>query len=722
MKKHFKLIGVKLTLAAFSLLLALVPASKTSASHLVGGEITYQWISGNQYLIKLTLYRDCQGLGAPLTPTINYASSCWPSGSISLTAFGIPEIVTPVCGASQPLSSCNGGTLYSVKKYTYQTVFTLPVACSNWRFSYDECCRNAAVTNLQNSSSIDLYLETTLNNFNFPFNNSVSFSSNPSNVIPNNTTSTLNWNTYDVDGDSLVYELVPAKVGSVTNATYAPGFSATQPFNASLPTTLGNSGIMTVTPATQQISVVCMKVSEYRQGILIGQVSRDYQIAVFNSTNTPPSLTGINGANIFQINGCPGDTIEFTVTGSDPDAGQTLTLSMNGPSVGAAFNVIPGTNPSGTFTWLVDTGDVSSQPYVFAITASDDHCDYFGSYSNAFYVYVNGCNTNDVWPGDANADGTANLYDLLAIGLAYNETGPVRANASLNWVAQPASDWSNYFVSGVNHKHADTDGNGSVNADDTTAIMLNYGLSHPLRLQGLLSQNPVDLVVNASFDTVGTMATVDFDISINTPVDSIYGLAFRIFFDPALVDMGTATVTYPGSIFGTPGVDMIRLDKTHQLSGFVDVALSRIDHQNISGTGPVARITIVTTDNVSGKVTLNVQPTDVDAITAHEYPIVVNSIGDEVVIDPNFTGVADDMRSLGINVYPVPSGDHLIFENTGAGTVQHIRITDLRGKEVMVISDPGQQQRIDIRSLDKGIYFLHAETGNRIAIQKIVKI
>ncbi len=33
------------------------------------------------------------------------------------------------------------------------------------------------------------------------------------------------------------------------------------------------------------------------------------------------------------------------------------------------------------------------------------------------------------------------------------------------------------MVTGVNYKHADTDGNGIVNADDTLAILVNYGLT-----------------------------------------------------------------------------------------------------------------------------------------------------------------------------------------------------------------------------------------------------
>jgi hypothetical protein len=31
----------------------------TYATHVVGGEITYQWVSQNNYIIKVKVYRDC---------------------------------------------------------------------------------------------------------------------------------------------------------------------------------------------------------------------------------------------------------------------------------------------------------------------------------------------------------------------------------------------------------------------------------------------------------------------------------------------------------------------------------------------------------------------------------------------------------------------------------------------------------------------------------------
>ena len=708
----------------FIFLLSIGSTNYVKASHIAGGEITYEWISGNIYKVKLAYYRDCSGIQAP-SLTLNYKSISCGLGpfNIAMTPVGTPVQVTPICAASQIYSTCNGGTLYAVDRNEYEAIVTLPGNCNDWEFYYNECCRNAAITNLVDPNLQGSYIASTLNNLDVPFNNSVQFGGIPVNLINNNSTTTLGWNTYDVDGDIIQYELIPARdySGAPVNLTYNSGYSHLQPFLSSTSTVLdATTGLLTISPNAIQVSVVSMKVSEFRSGILIGEVYRDYQIAVLSSSNTPPSLTGINGTASFVTNGCPGDTIDFDVFSSDPDAGQNVTLTMAPNGTNAALNTTIAQYPVGEFTWSPTLSDVSAQPYVFSITTLDDNCDYRGSQTYIYQIYVNGCNTNDVWPGDANSDGTANLYDLLAVGIAYGETGPVRPSASLLWVAQPCPDWTNSFNSGINHKHADTDGDGTVTASDLTAITTNYGLNHPLRISDPGVTSTADLIVTADVDTAGTMMTVNFDVSINTPVDSLYGLAFRLYFDPSLVDITTATVTYPGSMFGTNLIDMIKLDQSAGLNGFVDISLSKITQQNISGTGPVARVTIVTTDNVSGKVALNVTLSNVVGITFSEDQVNFNTLGDEVIIDPNFVGLNENNLHHSVEIYPSPASDFVLFNYTGLENVNYIQLTDISGKVIRHFNNPNAKSTLDVRSLPKGVYFIKAGIGENSITKKLM--
>ena len=53
--------------------------------------------------------------------------------------------------------------------------------------------------------------------------------------------------------------------------------------------------------------------------------------------------------------------------------------------------------------------------------------------------------TDSVWAGDANADFTADMYDPLAISVAYGTSGTVRPGATTTWQAEYCPDWGNEF-------------------------------------------------------------------------------------------------------------------------------------------------------------------------------------------------------------------------------------------------------------------------------------
>ncbi len=691
----------------------------SSASHLAGGEITYQWLQGNTYSFTLNLYRDCQGIPAPGAATLDF-QGCGISGSINLVLTGSPVLVTPLCPSAVSQSSCNSGSLFSVQRITYTGVHTLPFACSSWVFSYDDCCRSSN-SNLS-STGIGIYYKAVLNNLTFPFNNSVQFASLATNVIPVNATSQLGWNAYDLDGDSLVFELSPALQGPSQQVTYQAPYSFNQPIAASLPTVLDSqTGNLELTPSAFQNAVVCMKVTEYRNSTIVGITYRDMQITVVSGGNTLPSLSGINGTTNYNAFVCVGDTLSFNLTASDPDSGQVPVISADMLGTGASFT--SGGNPSvGTFTWVPDSSDISAQSYVFPFTVVDGNCNYMGLQSYAITVYVSACNSNNVWPGDVNYDGVANAYDVLSLGLAYGDTGSVRPNASIQYTGQPSADWSNLFASGINHKHADTDGNGLVDWSDTLAISLNYGITHPLRTPMQLMVPSADLTVTASADTIGTSMPVDLFVSISSPIDSISGLAFRIQLDTALVKINQTTIDYVGTVFGTPGVDLIKIDRVIANNGTIEVGLSRNDHTNISGTGQVVRIGIVTTDNVSGKVTLYADPIDIDGVTAAGVQEVLSPLGATVTIDPAYTGVISIENQASMSVAPVPSKGFLAVTLNDVSGVKPFEILDLQGRVVMQGEMHKGRNVLDISNFQHGFYHLKVNTDNGILISKIMKI
>jgi hypothetical protein len=65
------------------LFMALVSMQSMKASHYMGGEISYEHISGNDYKIRLKIIRDCSGVPLGTTMPIEISSPGSPSTSIT---------------------------------------------------------------------------------------------------------------------------------------------------------------------------------------------------------------------------------------------------------------------------------------------------------------------------------------------------------------------------------------------------------------------------------------------------------------------------------------------------------------------------------------------------------------------------------------------------------------------------------------------------------------
>jgi hypothetical protein len=360
--------------------------------------------------------------------------------------------------------------------------------------------------------------------------------------------------------------------------------------------------------------------------------------------------------------------------------------------------------------------------------------------NNAGWQFAACSTVSNVWPGDANYDLTANNLDVLNIGLAYGESGPARAGASNNWVAQPATDWSSFFQSAVNKKHADCDGNGVVDNNDTLAVSLNYGLTHPARLANQNSNQttspPLYLVANP--DTVMEGDTVEVDIYLGTqliPVDSIYGIAFTINFDTALVDTSWMPFDFTGSWMGTPGVDLLPYDHKLFSEGKADVALTRTDHTNIGGYGYLGKMGAVIVDNVGTRlttappyVTLPLSVSNVTALTATEFYLTISTSTENVEIDTlGTTGIhSSAAANLPFSVYPNPVHKTLkVFSYWLQGEKNCImELYNVMGEKIISKQVPVSQNRfsIDVSAVPQDMYFIKVITGKGIVNKKILVV
>lgn len=365
------------------------------ASHAQGGDLTYTCLGGNQYRLRLAFYRDCSGTNAPGSVTIDITSaSCNQNLTATLTPIaGTGQDVTPICPTLTTV--CNGGSNPGVQEWIYEGNITLPQACTDWVFAFTLCCRNAAINTIVNPGGENIYIETHLNNVAAPCNNSPTFSNIPVPFICSNQNYCFNHGAVDPDGDSLSYSLVTPATGPTTTVTYMAPYSASQPIQSSPLVTFNNvTGDICMSPTQIVVTVMAVRVEEWRNGIMIGSVVRDIQLRTISCTNNLPTITGINGGNTFSTSVCAGNTVNFYVNSSDPDAGQNLTVTWNNAITGATFTTTGGPTPSGNFSWTPTANDISTTPYCFTITVTDDACPFFGSQTFAFCVTVTGFGMN----------------------------------------------------------------------------------------------------------------------------------------------------------------------------------------------------------------------------------------------------------------------------------------------------------------------------------------
>jgi photosystem II stability/assembly factor-like uncharacterized protein len=329
--------------------------------------------------------------------------------------------------------------------------------------------------------------------------------------------------------------------------------------------------------------------------------------------------------------------------------------------------------------------------------------------------------SDNVWPGDANSDLVANNVDLLNIGLAYNSTGPVRVNASTTWTAQPADDWP-VFLPTNNTKHADCNGDGTINDADTLAIAQNYGNTHTLRMAGSPSPSSASpsIYLVASVDSTGLQDYITFDIRVDSAGTgfNLYGLAFTLSFDTTYVEPNSASVDYSGSWLGTIGSSMITLTKSFASQGMIDLAEVRTTSTNMFGSGSIGTLGIISADNLSGISVLHVGISNVTAVTVDGRVLAFTVQGDSVVLDPMILSV-EPRPATSFELYPNPASKQVFLKGLSAGDAIHI--CDIYGRILLSSTAEGNLSGINTSSLTPGAYIIRVRSSTMSA-QKILVI
>ncbi|MBL7985757.1 MAG: hypothetical protein JNM91_12200, partial [Flavobacteriales bacterium] len=272
---------------ALATALSFVSASDAKATHAVGGELTSACVGPNQYLVTLKFYRDCNGVAAPTNcsngRSFNIRSAnCGANFNLCFNLQSV-QVITPICPTETDRCTSSSG-VYGLEEYTFTRLVDLSAyaGCTtgtDWVFGWELCCRNNAITSLQNPGNQNLYLETQVNNRVVPCNSSPVFLTAPTPYYCLGQQISYNPGAFDADGDSLAYSIIQPRTSSTGNIPFATNYSLAQPIRngggAGAVQLNPITGTLTCIPNIQQVAVVTYRVREYRNGVLIGSVTRD---------------------------------------------------------------------------------------------------------------------------------------------------------------------------------------------------------------------------------------------------------------------------------------------------------------------------------------------------------------------------------------------------------------------------------------------------------------
>jgi len=237
---------------------------------------------------------------------------------------------------------------------------------------------------------------------------------------------------------------------------------------------------------------------------------------------------------------------------------------------------------------------------------------------------------NKLWPGDANNNGVTNCVDLLYIGVGYNETGPLRSNASTLWQEQIVDSlWAtNYADNAVNFAHGDCNGDGVINVSDLNmAIKANYKLSHtsnsvPSSADGYTNSTigaPVaDIVPDVLSVNEGSQVNIQFNLGDTAlPISDFYGVAMVISYDKPFLDLSSPAQFMPQTNAFTDPTNSNAVNNifTDTLNRQVEFSYVRTNQLNASqGSGAIGSFSFIIEDDVIEPLMIDTMTVKIDSI------------------------------------------------------------------------------------------------------------
>ncbi|MCO6480566.1 MAG: T9SS type A sorting domain-containing protein [Phaeodactylibacter sp.] len=326
-----------------------------------------------------------------------------------------------------------------------------------------------------------------------------------------------------------------------------------------------------------------------------------------------------------------------------------------------------------------------------------------------------------VWPGDLNADGIANHYDLLAIGLGAGQSGPTRP-APYNWSPRSGEAWAGEQTNGANDKHLDADGDGQAEYEDFLLTEEHYNLRRPgyQPLPAVYREGPelslTPFGASNSFDDIDPGQEFLFSINLQE-VPGLYGLAFSLDFDTTYFDyiyassggFGREELEYAASIG--------HILRGRAVPGQADFArLAPDPSSTIEGGAIFSLVRLKVKDEFTEPLPTNQAPIrfkNIKAIRSDGTEIEIGGATVTATVNGIVTDTEETLAAGELRLFPNPTNGQLELRFPGQ-RLSTIELLDARGRSVWRGTEGWQDSAsLDFAHLPTGVYFLRADSQVR---------
>lgn len=339
------------------LLLALFAGFSTRATHIVGGEMQLYWKQGFNYAIEMHFYYDdISATPELLSEDLTITAAIYEKVTNKLIdSVSLKRISDSFIPYEDVLCTNINSTLVRTRLLKYvlnnstQTIELLPSVYNSkngYYIVWERCCRNGGITNIVDPENVGQAFYMEFPSLDLASNGGYSSNSEPifqpiTGDFPCAGRSfTFDFSGVDPDGDSLVYSMVTPLAGHATSNYYypgaepnppfpandaqgdyplivwAPGYSATNAIHGKPPLSVDpHTGILSVNSDTVGLYAFGVLVQEYRKGVKLGEIRRDFQFWVIDCPYQPGPAISLLTGNKQVYNGI--DTLNIQLANQD---------------------------------------------------------------------------------------------------------------------------------------------------------------------------------------------------------------------------------------------------------------------------------------------------------------------------------------------------------------------------------------------------------------------